>query len=96
MAEISNSINMSFRVDRELKKEADTLFKKLGLNTSVALNMFLHQSVREQGLPFNATMDSYKPNKTLLKALKEAEKIRKDPNRTGYSTVNELFEALDE
>ena len=41
MANISNAINMSFRVDKDLKKQADELFKNLGMNTSVALNMFL-------------------------------------------------------
>ena len=46
MDKISNTINMSFRVDKSLKKQADELFKKLGMNTSVALNMFLTQSVR--------------------------------------------------
>lgn len=46
MANISNAVNMSFRVDKTLKNEADKLFKSLGLNTIVALNMFLAQSVR--------------------------------------------------
>lgn len=41
ITEISNAINMSFRVDMGLKKQADKLFKKLRMNTSVALNMFL-------------------------------------------------------
>ena len=40
MTSITNAINMSFRVDKYLKKEAGILFKKIGLNTSVALNMF--------------------------------------------------------
>ena len=52
MANISNAVNMSFRVDKTLKNEADKLFKSLGLNTIVALNMFLAQSVREQSIPF--------------------------------------------
>ena len=85
------NINMSFRVDRDLKKQADTLFKELGLNTSVALNMFLKQSVREQALPFVPTKEvseednkteecilckKYnKPNRRLKKAIKEANDI---------------------
>ena len=48
----SSTTNMSFRVDKKLKKQADALFKSLGLNTSVALNMFLAQCVHEQGIPF--------------------------------------------
>lgn len=46
---------MSFRVDKDLKKQADSLFRELGLNTSVALNMFLAQCVRNQALPFTPT-----------------------------------------
>ena len=41
MSNLSNAVNMSFRVDRNLKQQADELFKNLGMNTSVALNMFL-------------------------------------------------------
>ncbi len=48
----NEAINMSFRVDKDLKRQADTLFRELGLNTSVALNMFLAQCVRNQALPF--------------------------------------------
>ena len=56
MANISNAINMSFRVDKNLKKQADDLFKKLGMNTSVALNMFLTQCVREKSISKNNFM----------------------------------------
>ena len=41
MEKLASTINMSFRVDKKLKKQADELFRKLGMNTSVALNMFL-------------------------------------------------------
>ena len=47
----------SFRLDKELKEEADELFKSLGMNTSVALNMFLTQCVREQSIPFRPVID---------------------------------------
>lgn len=73
MANVTDAINMSFRVDRKLKQQADELFKNLGMNTSVALNMFLTQSVREQSIPFIPSMNI--PNKKLLKALKEVEDI---------------------
>ena len=73
MANISNTINMSFRVDKNLKKQADDLFKKLGMNTSVALNMFLTQSVREQSIPFIPSMEV--PNARLISAMEEVEAI---------------------
>ena len=93
---MANATNVSFRVDRELKKQADLLFKSLGLNTSAALNMFLAQSVREQAIPFQACMESRVPNKRLLKALKEAEKIESgEIAAKRYKNVEELFEDLD-
>lgn len=61
----ADSVNMSFRVDKRLKKQADELFKNLGMNTSVALNMFLTQSVRQQALPFIPSMHPDKPSKNI-------------------------------
>ncbi len=73
MASISNTTNMTIRIDKDFKKEIDTLFKKLGINTTAAIMMFLRQCEREQGLPFVATMEV--PNTRLLSALEESEDI---------------------
>jgi DNA-damage-inducible protein J len=94
MANMSNAINMSFRVDKNLKKQADILFKKLGINTSAALNMFLTQSVREQSIPFVPTMNV--PNERLLSAIKEVEDIESGkvkPKR--YKTFEDAVKDLD-
>ena len=42
------NVNVTLRVDEDLKKHADTLFSELGLNLTTAFNIFLRQSVREQ------------------------------------------------
>lgn len=94
MANISNAINMSFRVDKDLKKQADELFKKLGMNTSVALNMFLTQSVREQSIPFVPTMNV--PNQRLINALEEVEAIENGtiiPKQ--YDSFEEVLKDID-
>ena len=94
MANMSNAINMSFRVDKNLKQQADTLFKKLGINTSTALNMFLTQSVREQSIPFVPTMNV--PNKRLLKALQEVEDIESGKVKAKrYKTFEDALKDLD-
>lgn len=93
MSNMSNTINMSFRIDKDLKRQADELFKNLGMNTSVALNMFLTQSVREQGIPFTPSMEK---NKRLLDALKEVEQIENgllDTKR--YKNFDEVLKDLD-
>lgn len=55
METIANTTLMSFRVNKDLKNSADALFRSLGMNTSVALNIFLIQCVKEQGIPFPLT-----------------------------------------
>lgn len=94
MNNMSNAINMSFRVDKELKKQADELFKNLGMNTSVALNMFLTQSVREQSIPFTPTMNV--TNKKLLNAIEEVEAIESGKIKAKrYKTFEEALKDLD-
>lgn len=40
------------RTDGALKGQAEAVFERLGINTSVAVNMFLAQVVLRDGLPF--------------------------------------------
>ena len=94
MSNMSNAINMSFRVDKDLKKKADELFKNLGMNTSVALNMFLTQSVREQSIPFTPTMRV--PNQKLLDAIEEVEAIESGKiEAKRYKSFEEALKDLD-
>ena len=95
MANISEPINMSFRVDKRLKQQADDLFKDLGMNTSVALNMFLTQCVREQAIPFTPSRDI--PNDRLTKALEEVEAIESGKiKHKKYKNFEEAIKDLDE
>ena len=58
--------NLNVRVDENLKKTADTLLNELGLNMSTAINIYLKQIVRENGIPFEIKLD--KPNAETLQA----------------------------
>ena len=94
MSNISNAVNMSFRVDKNLKKQADELFRQLGMNTSVALNMFLTQCVREQRIPFVPAVNIQ--NKELLDALEEALAIEKGKMSVKkYKTFEEALKDID-
>ena len=97
MANISNAINMSFRVDKNLKEQADELFRNLGMNTSVALNMFLTQSVRKQKIPFVISMQSPDPSPRLKEALKELDYAEQHLEEyKGYHNMTDLINALNE
>ena len=52
-----SNTTLSIRVNEEVKKEADQLFENLGLNLSRAVNIFLRQAIREQGIPFQVTLN---------------------------------------
>jgi len=45
--------NISIRIDEDIKRDAESLFAKLGLNMSSAVNVFFRQAVREQAIPFS-------------------------------------------
>ena len=45
-------VRVTVRVDKDLKKNAEKLFDHLGMNMSVAFNVFLRKAVDEQAIPF--------------------------------------------
>lgn len=89
----STTSNISIRMDSDLKAAAESLYEELGMNLSTAFNIFVHQSLRERGIPFKITEGT--PSKETVSAMLEAERIAKDPNIKGYHDVNELFADLD-
>ena len=50
---------VSFRVDNQLKTDADRLFKSMGMNMSVAITIFFQQSVQRGKLPFEVLGDPF-------------------------------------
>lgn len=94
MNSISNTTNMTIRIDKDLKKSVDILFKNLGTNTNSAINMFLRQCDREQGLVFTPTM-SPKPSNELLASLQEIEDYKNGKvELESYEDVKALRKAL--
>ena len=44
--------NLTVRIDEDIKREAEILFSRIGLNMSSAINVFFRQAIREQSIPF--------------------------------------------
>ncbi len=69
------SVNMSIRVDPELKAQAEALFDELGLTMNGAINMFLKQSVRDRAVPLSLSLgEKSRPHEDLLHAIEERQK----------------------
>lgn len=52
---IIETVNVTIRMDKDLKAQAEALFADLGLNMTTAITMFTKQAAREQGIPFSVT-----------------------------------------
>ena len=46
---------VNIRIDDDLKTRADSIFAELGLNMTTAVTMFIRQTIRQGGIPFEVT-----------------------------------------
>ena len=82
-------VQINIRMDDELKVRADSIFKELGLNMTTAFLMFVRQTIRQGGIPFEITTRtdpfySAENMKVLRRSIKEAGE--------GKLTAHELIE----
>jgi len=88
---MAGTTNINVRVDRELKRKAETIFNELGLNMSTAMNMFLRYSVRYGGIPFDLRLDI--PNEETRAAIDDVNHNR-NMSKT-FDSVEALMEDLN-
>jgi len=55
--------SLNIRIDAELKKQSEEIFKELGLTMSAAMTIFLRQTVRTNGIPFDMRLESTEKSK---------------------------------
>lgn len=85
--------NVNVRIDPDIKKEAEEIFKEIGITPSAAINMFYHQVINHNGIPFE--LKGCIPNKKTIKAIKEVERMEKHPRRgKSYKDVDSLMNDL--
>lgn len=88
------TVNMSIRIDTELKKQADAMLSDMGLNMTTAMNMFLRQVVRQGRIPFEIAIDI--PNTETMAAMKEVDDmINGNIPAKKYTSTDELFKDLE-
>ncbi len=64
----ANKIRTNVYLDLDIKNKAQEVLKHYGMGLSDAFNIFLAQTVLEQGIPFQIKI----PNETTKQAIKEA------------------------
>ena len=78
-------------LDKNVKKQFQEFCESVGLNPSVAINMYIHNVIQNQKLPFSIKS----PNKETLEALEESEYMLKHLDEyKGYNSAKELFDDI--
>jgi len=75
------------RIEPLLKQDVEMLFKKMGLTTTEAINLFYRQVKLRNGLPFSVVI----PNKTTEKVFKDTDAKR---NLIRCEDTNDMFDKL--
>lgn len=83
--------NLNIRIDDNLKKQAQQLFKDIGLDMTTAITMFLQQAVTDSGIPFKIR----KYNQETMDAYNEVEDMINNPDKyKGYDNLDDLWKDL--
>lgn len=82
----SKSATARALIDPQVKKEAETILKELGLSVSNAYELFYLQVIANRGLPFELKV----PNEKTMKAI---ENSRQGKGKK-FATEEEIFEDL--
>ena len=78
---------LSVRVNSEDKKGFESFCEKVGMNASVAVNMFVKTVIREQRLPFEVKTDPFYSESNMRRLEKSIQQLRE-----GKGIENELLE----
>ena len=84
---------INIRTDKDVKDKAEKIFSELGVSMSTAVNMFLRQTIRHGGIPFELKAT---PNAETISAIEEGRNIAKDKDIKGYKDMDSLRKALEE
>ena len=92
---MAKTATINMRVNPEIKADAENIFSSLGMTLTEAINIFLHKSVMEGGLPFDVRQPRY--NAKTEASMQEARDIMsgKIPSES-YDSAAAMFAALDD
>jgi len=80
---------VSFRIDDQLKADGERLFKSMGMNMSVAITVFIQQSLQRGKLPFEVVGDPFYSDSNM----RELERRAREMDAHQNVSEHELLEA---
>lgn len=92
---MAKTATINMRVSPQVKSDAESIFSSLGMTLTEAINVFLHKSIMEGGLPFDVRQPRY--NAETEAAIAEARDIMSGKVQTeSYDSAAVMFAAFDE
>lgn len=85
---------VNIRIDEDVKKDMEKLCKELGITMSAAFNIFARKMIRENGIPFEVSVDPFY-SESNIRALKESIK-QLEEGKVVVKTIKELEAMGDE
>jgi DNA-damage-inducible protein J len=85
--------NINIRMDENLKRDFDALCSNLGLTMTAAFTVFAKAVVRQQGIPFEISMNI--PNAETLAAIEEVQVMENNLNKRLYNNFSEILEEVE-
>ena len=86
--------NLNIRTDKDIKEAAEQIFNELGISMTTAVNIFLRQTIRSNGIPFELRLNM--PNDVPMAAIEEGRRIARDSEIRGYTSMKDLRSALED
>ena len=91
---MAKTANLNIRIDPNIKSAAEELYESFGITITDAINMFLSQSLKLGGLPFELRQPRY--NAETEAAIQEARDIMSGKIQAKtYSSFSEFLADLD-
>ena len=92
---MAKSATINRRVNPEIKADAESVFSSLGMTLAEAINIFLHKSIMERGLPFEVRQPRY--NAETGAAMREARDIMNGKRAVeSYGSAAEMLASFDD
>ena len=85
----------NIRIDKQIRDEADALYKSMGLSLSSAINLFLTQSVIQGRLPLNDVVASPAYANMMRRDAAETDNALAAGKAQVYDTPEDLFKGWE-
>ncbi len=84
--------SITMRIDEDLKSQLQELVSNLGMDMTTFFTLSAKQAVREQGIPFNISLNV--PNTETLEAIEEVKAMKQ--NHSHYKTYTNVDDMMKE